>query len=411
MVLMVAILITLLSSFFVMRSQLVTQVYLRYQQNDRLLNNMQSAFDLLLSDVNVLEENSSKCVSLFDSPLDSVELYRKSWGAFELLGSRAFEHQRSFGLFALVGGQLTGSPTSLYVCDRGKPLALCGKAKLNGTCYVPESGFKRAYIEGQNYAGDQYVYGQQLKSKPTLPALEKKAADQIHHQFYQPISSDDSLVPAHVVEALDSIIHPFSQPTLVIESKGVLLVHQLLIKGNIKLIAPKIIVNSAAQLQDVLVIADEILIQKNNTSHAQFFARKSIELEEEVVLAYPSIVLYSDELQKENTPEQFAIKIAKNCKVNGDVIALKKQTSLMDPLVLIELNSIIHGYVFVQGRLSTQAEHHGFTFCDRFYLKTNSGIYENHILNARFDAAKLSPYYTGGYFLFKNHKREVVQWL
>lgn len=414
LVLTITMLVTLMSGFLVLRSGLDSQVTVLYETNDRLLNNARSGLQWLLSPNNPVPFNQPLVVDLFGEGTDSVYLERKPWGVFEIVISKAFRGKKSQVQKAMIGASQDSLPLTLYVTDLEKPIAVCGQTKMVGKCYVPAAGFKRAYIEGQNYTGDQYVNGAVLASKHELPELHPMLANVINNQLKNTILPTDSLI-AYESITVDSIVQPFDNKTIVIHSNSTLYLSGIFCEGHIKMVAPKIVVASSCQLKNVLLLADDITINDNCTLQVQAFAREHVSIGKKVVLAYPSVVAC---MQKKSTTgsvtdtEQPQVSIGEETEVTGDIITWKEKHYLeSDAWLSLDKATTIKGNVYVNGRLDVKGRIYGSTYCNRFFLKTASGIYENHLLNAELDASKLPSYYTGAPLLQQGTRREVLQWL
>lgn len=414
LVLTMAMLVTLVSAFFTLRSGLDNQVFLYYDMQDRLMNNARSGLQLLLSSANHVPLNSTKTIDLFEQGRDSVQLERKTWGAFEIIISKAFHGGQQFSQKALVGAHLAGDslPLTLYVADGERPVSVCGHTKLVGKCYVPAIGFKRAYIEGQNYSGDKYVYGQQLKSERDITPINPHLLEVLTQELNQTNRSADSLVPFETFTR-DSILNDFNNKTLRLVSSGTIQLDKFF-RGNIKISAPKIIVKASSTLENVLLVASEIWIDDEVTGQFQAVAREKIHTGKKIKLLYPSVlaVIVDPKNEKNEKQEEAHLYIGETCGITGDLICYKENGyHHQEAWLSIDRETTVKGNVYVNGKLDIKGKIHGSTYCQRFFLMTNSGIYENHLLNAELDASKLPKFYLGAPLIKTGSKKEVLQWL
>jgi len=416
LVLTITMLVTLMSAFLVLRSGLDSKISFIYETNDRLLNNAKSGFEWLLSPNNPVLFNQNLTTDLFGEGTDSVYLERKPWGVFEIIISKAFAGKKCFVKKAMIGARSIKdslSPT-LYVSDFDRPISVCGQTKLVGKCYVPAAGFKRAYIEGQNYQGDKYVYGTSLPSQRELPKLHNGLVEAIDFQLKNISLPTDSIIALESITT-DSILQSFDQKTILIHSSAPLHLSGVFIEGNIKIAAPRITISSSCQLKNIVLLADEITVDDRCTLQVQVFARERISIGKEVMLTYPSVIV-SYQKKGTNIPEgeteQPQVSIGEKTNITGDIIVWKeKNYQESEAWLSLDKETTVQGNVYVNGRLDVKGKIYGSTYCNRFFLKTNSGIYENHLLNAELDASKLPPYYTGASILHEGVRREVLQWL
>lgn len=412
LVLTITMLVTLLSSLFILKSGLDTQTGFMYETNDKLINNVESGLQLLLSDNNLVQPNASTILDLFDEGNDSVLLERNTWGAFEIISAKAFDGKKYIFKSAMIGSRRAYDtiPITLFVADLGKPISVCGNTHLSGKCYVPESGFKRAYIEGQNYTGDKYVYGTSINSERYIPELNKTFVKNLEDFIKQPINPNDSVVSIEDISTKDTIINSFQNKTLALVSQTHIHISNIVLIGNIKLIAPVIKIHGSAQLTNTLLIANTIELEDNVTGEFQAFARQQIITGKKASLMYPSLLcVYQTKPLEDNAID---IYIGEEANIVGDIISIHdKSMTEQEPYISIDKNTQITGNVYVNGKLDIKGKIYGSSYCNRFYLKTNSGIYENHLLNAELDATKLPKHYLGASFLKEGNKKEVLLWL
>jgi hypothetical protein len=411
LVLTITMLVTLMSTFFILRSNMDTQAWLLYENKDRLINNANSGFNLLLSDNYVVEQGSTKATDLFEEGNDSVCLERKPWGAFEIVISKAFMGKYSVSKKAVLGTKQQDTiPPTLYVCDFQKPISVCGNTKLVGKCYVPETGFKRAYIEGQNYSGNQYVYGSQLKSKRDLPELNKYLLKLVEDQLKKPIAPTDSIIGLD--QANDTLINSFDKKTIVIQSPFKLNLSNLVLKGNIKLVAPEINIANSCNIENIIILTQNLKVEDRFTGDFQALASKSISIGKEVKLLYPSVLVVLVKAKPDETNKDPHIYLGEKTEFSGDILCYSNpKENYTETYISLDKETIIYGNVYVNGKLDPKGKIFGSTYCTKFYLKTNSGVYENHLLNAEFDASKLPKHFTGIPLLKEGTRKEVLVWL
>ena len=80
--------------------------------------------------------------------------------------------------------------------------------------------------------------------------------------------------------------------------------------------------------------------------------------------------------------------------------------------ISIEKNAVVYGSVYSTELVDLKATVIGSVTCAKFVLKTNSAVYENHLMNAVIDRTKRNEAYVGS--LLSNSEsgiKSVVQWL
>lgn len=369
--------------------------FIDLQIQNKLITNANSGFNILLASPEIEELE----LNLFDEEIDSVLLKTQPWGVFEIGISIAHHKNKYFAKTALLGYPPDeNNETALYLADLNRPLSLAGKTNINGNAYLPESGVKRAYIERQNFVGNRLINGKQLRSARNLPELNQKHLSYISNQFSYSGEFDDS--------ENDSIINTFDKPTIHIYRDGNLRGYY---KGNVIIhSANKLLVTNKCVLEGIQIYSDEIIIENNFRGSAQFIATENIIVEDDVKLIYPSalILLISDD----NETNRNEIVLNSNSYTNGVIIISRNENKRSLPKLLIHQNAIIHGEVYVKGLSEIHGAIHGNIYTEKFYLKTPSSIYENHLLNAEIDYYKRDNVFVGSDILEKSSSRKVMQW-
>lgn len=373
----------------------------------RVLENAESGIQLLKSGELKLQFGEKTKVDLFGEETDSVELLVRSWGGFRLASSTAFFRSTSYKITALIGTRSDTGSVSLYLTDKDKPLAVCGRTVINGSAMLPKAGIKRAYIEGQNFVGSEFVHGQISQSARKLPEFDRSLKKEIEallagHQF----SVDDSILD--VSGSLEATIeNNFDNKTILIRSPGNFLIGPGKLKGNIGIVSSgTMIVGNDVVLEDVILVAPKILFKKGVHGSFQAFASDSIILEEDVVLDYPSVLgLVQTKVMKSG------ILISKNDSVSGTVFSIRKDDLTASSCIRLNKESFIYGQVYTNGWADVQGTIYGSLYCDAIQLKTPSSVYENHLLNAVIDGVKLSSHYTGVALEDRSRGTEIVKYL
>jgi hypothetical protein len=394
----------------ILASSMMLRFYLSVKESDFYMDYYlmhRHAESALVFGMHEEQFNASKQFQTLDLEVpddEQVNYASASWGMFRLVLCRIQKGEKTLEKAALCGGRAKGEIPSLYVCDLHQALSLAGSTHLEGVCYVPEQGLKRAYIEGQSYDGTSMIYGQQKTSKRELPTLEGDFTQRIEQLFKGEFSPEDSLVMFGSLTS-DSIKHSFFRRTLIVRSNGDLHLKQGYYAGNIIFIASgKLRVAKECRLHHVLLLAKEIEIE-SDASDVQAFARERVVLKNKNVLKYPSVLAV---LQEERTlpanfrqEEPYGVRLEEDSRLAGCLLSLRKK---YDPrirlLISLEKNSLLFGQIYAQDLAEVQGEVCGSMYCEKLYLKTNSSTYENYLLNAKISAKDLSPEFCG--LMFKD---------
>lgn len=408
----ISLIIAIVSSSLILFAYLSRIEFDNFEMNQRIQLNADSGLNLLLSQQSLIEVNQEKTLDLYNKGDDSVFLSRKSWGAYEIVMSRAVFKKIEAIRIAQIGYYPDSADLySLYVTDNDKPLALCGKTQIKGTAFISKAGLKRAYIEGQSFVGDALIDGQIRQSKTTLPEFNKDLIGNIQLIFSQKtITENDSVIIIEKDLSGDSLSNSFKNRTLVLTSPNSIRISDGIYEGNIAIVSDKqITVSATAVLKDVIIAAPRIIFEKEFKGNLQAFASDSIIVEKDVSLYYPSVLAI---VKGNKLPDISAIVLSENDTIMGNVFAYKSDS---DPLkqVIIRMSdkSVIIGQVYSNGYMDVKGEVKGSIMCDKIILNTPSSVYENHLLNAVIDLPALSRHYVGINLVEESNVKKVVKWL
>lgn len=408
----ISLIIAIVSSSLILFAYLSRIEFDNFEMNQRIYLNAESGLNLLLSQQSLIEVNQEKTIDLYGKGDDSVFLSRKSWGAYEIVISKAVFKKLEAIRIAQIGYYPDSSGMySLYLTDNDKPLALCGKTIIKGTAFISKAGLKRAYIEGQSFVGNTLIDGQIRQSKTTLPEFNKDLISNIQLMFSQKsITENDSVIIIEKDLSGDSLSNSFKNRTLVLTSPNSIRISNGVYEGNIAIISDKqITVSATAVLKDVIIAAPRIIFEKEFKGNLQAFASDSIIVEKEVSLYYPSVLAI---VKGGKLPDISAIVLGENDTIMGNVFAYKSDA---DPLkqIIIRMNdkSVIIGQVYSNGYMDVKGEIKGSIMCDKIILNTPSSVYENHLLNAVIDPSALSRHYVGINLVEESTMKKIVKWL
>ncbi|MBA3971410.1 MAG: hypothetical protein H0X46_04585 [Bacteroidetes bacterium] len=406
----ISLIIAIVSSSLILFAYLTHIQFESFEINQRLQLNSDSGINLLLSRQSLVGINEAKTIDLFREGTDSVNLTRKSWGAYEVVISEAIFKNSSFIRMAQVGYYSdTSERYSLYLADEDRALGLCGRTVIKGLAYLPKQGAKRTYIEGENFVGRQLVQGNIKQSKRTIPVIRQEFIDNIQ-SVCRGQQITDSVVFIDNELSEDSLSNSFLLPTLVLNAGGPLRISSGFYSGNIVILSKQIIrIAPNATLENIIISAPKVIVEKGFIGNLQIFASDSVILEEDVTLSYPSVIGL---LRDERSPVCAAIVLNKNDTVAGNIFAYKKETDVLkQAAITIDYKSMVYGQIYSSGHVDVKGTLYGSLMCTKILLKTSSSSYDNQLLNAVIDVSKLSTYFVGIDLVETSVVRRVVKWL
>ena len=408
-----AIVVTLLIA--VISSSLILYAYFNRSQlqslglQEKVLINAASGINLLLAGGSSFPLDEIQIIDLYGEYSDSVMVLRKQWGAFEIAVSKAFSKGFVSMKTAQIGANIHDDPhIALYLADQDKPLSLCGKTEIKGTCYLPKSGAKRAYIEGQSFMGNHLINGETKISERLLPEVNKDLLESNLRYFKKDIQKNDSVLYIEEVEVNDSVTRSFSQRTLLLYSDHEINLENKYYHGNIRVVsAHSVYVPRTANLQDVLIYAPVVEIEDDFTGNLQVFATDSIQVGKRCSLNYPSVIAL---LRTDKSKGNIELTIGERSILTGVLLGYQ-DISINQLKIAIGKEVLIKGQVYAKGYVELKGKVAGNLTCDKFILNTPSSVYDNHLLNATIDYSGLSTHFTGVSLLQHAQSKQIVKWL
>jgi hypothetical protein len=374
-----------------------------YQMQEGLIDNCQSGVELVLgAKATVIPKMT---LDLFQQEKDSVRLEQKAWGLLEVATVKSWSGQ---GMYrdSLIKTFLVGKEAPNYalrLSEGTSPLYVCGTTRVVGTTFLPREGVERGafnIVQGSPYTGDKLIYGKTELVKPTDMNIYKERFDDL--RALQSLRGNISLEQ-------DSILQPFNQPTLILEG-GRFNTTGLVLKGNVIIVAnERIEVSENSVLEDVLLVAPEIVIKAGFQGTVQAFAWDSLVVETGVFLDFPSVLcLLPYEERTDFSPE---IVLQEGAEMIGTLMVPSFRYNTYKSKVTIEPTAKITGQVFVKGVLQHKGIVLGSVFCTEFLLQRPAGVYENYLLDAIIDRSLLPNAYLTPSILGEKDYKQVLKYL
>ena len=407
----VSLIIGMICSSFIVVSYYGDLYFQDHQIQKSLMIDANSGIQLLLSDQSQIAPDQITKLDLFDDEQHIVELKRKAWGVYEVIQATSTKKRYKETKIALTGVDINHEDRmGLYMTDRNKPLSLCGQSIIKGKTYLPRSGVKRAYIEGQNFIGNELIQGTKATSSSVLPPVNEQLVQSSIFYLNEFSKANDSIVHFDDLAYTDSIVNPFENSTLLIHSNGQITLNDLYLKGNIIIRSErKVTLSSSCETSDILIYAPNIKVEEGFNGTVQLYASDSLVVASKCSLSYPSsLALYNNRRREEN---QY-IALGENSILEGAVFLKNDYKHPRSRAILsIGKNAVVEGLIYCNDYVELQGKVHGSIYCDRFTLKTPSSVYENHLLNAEVDPYKLSKYYAGIPLMESDQPKKIVKWL
>tara|TARA_Y100000589_G_scaffold116955_1_gene110827 strand:+ start:1944 stop:3185 length:1242 start_codon:yes stop_codon:yes gene_type:complete len=352
----------------------------RFLIQNKLILNVRSGLEFCLASSELPED---KVVDLFQEEKDSLRIRSAPYGIFTAVELSAFHVGDSINKGFLLGNKSNQkSKTALYLANSNKALGLCGKTKLNGNVFVPESGVERLYIEGQNFVGTSLFQGTKQVSKSILPAVHPKIISNINEVYAINTGSvyrDD----------LDTIVSEYS--TLVLKAEEGILLNKV-VKGRVIIVSSDFIhVSSGAELENVVLKAPVVVFDRGFEGSVQVFARDSIILGEECYLKYPSALVLKTPPKPSYSPK---ILLGSNTKLAGNIILQQSSFNVRNNgMVTLNKGVVVNGTVYSEGYTQLRyCEIQGEVYAKKLFLKARASIYENTLLNVVIDPSRKENY-------------------
>jgi len=324
-----------------------------------------------------------------------VSVENSYWGLFEKRTSVAKHKKIQFTKIGLVG-QIDENRPALYLKDNQRPVIIAGNAKISGTTYLPEQGIRMGNIYGNSYHRDNLIYGKQKKSSSTLPALDSELQQQIKmltQPFYEPQGEEVLYKEGMVLK------NSFKEETVIIKG-NVLNLDEIVLSGNIIIWATdKISVSVNSQLNDVILVAPEIIIQDWTKGNFQAFASNRIWVGKGCELFYPSaLVVHKKSQKKENKKGNPTtdIFIDSNTVIRGVVLHQDMgEANKFLPQIKVDKNAKIIGELYCSNNLELKGSVNGSVTTGNFIALENGSIYQNHLYNGIINSLSLPIEYAG----------------
>jgi hypothetical protein len=358
--------------------------FLQQALGSTLRSHADSGIQYVMAAGEALPYQETRTLDLFGDGVDSAQVSRRPWGVFELATAYAWRgrnHQFKAALIAPMPGDIGSA--ALYVPNNHAPLYLVGKAAIHGTVYASDRKFTSGYIDGRDFEGERFVYGEVKTSQSTLPPLDSTLLLALRPVFY----GQQGGYRLAAQERFPRGAFDFQQPGTAFYSSNQSIDMEDTLAGQVIIhSAMRIRITARAVLSDVIVMAPEIDIEKGFRGAVQCFATRSISVGEECVLQYPSaLVLMGQE-------QDSLIAIGSKARVNGVVVIRGiDQTVSSRATFALGRDAVFQGMAYVNAAADIQGTLRGHIMAHTFQAKLKSAVYGGHMLDGVIDADHKPP--------------------
>lgn len=364
----ICLLISILTGGLILLVSLNKEFSGRLEIQDLLVDRCQSCLEFYFS--NRDDISLPKEIDLFEDGL-VCKIDESDWGIFKSLRITSFFKKDTVVKRVMVGKVGVQEKPALYLADLGEELKITGNTKIIGDVLLPQSGYKKTNILGNNKLNKPFVDGVVTSSNQSLPEIDTPKIS---------FSNFGNGTPYSKLRNTSTIYNGFDKSTLIIDLESGNLLNRASFKGNIMLISnDTLTIGSAVSLQDVIVRAPKVIIEDNVTGRFQIFADKEIVLGKNVYLQYPSSAV----VWSRSSIFDKSISVSTEATIEGPVILGDQGRSIVDSgEISIAKDATIFGDLYCKGSLELKGNIFGTVFTNKFLLRTKNGEYTNTLMDA-----------------------------
>lgn len=360
----------ILSVILLQYKDLNTRQLQSWRTKAQLRANVTGAEDLYFSGSLDVQEGSPLIQSLHGTDEDSIMISKSKWGVFDRVSVTAFYSGDTARKAFLAGQEVTGVYPSLFLANNENTVKIGGQTRLSGNLLLPNGKLDRSYAERKYYSGRKMHYGTLNKSDKFLPKLKGSFVVPDSSQF-QVVSAEEFLDKKEVKVSL------FSTGVWV-NLSGIDVLDGVHAQGAIVLYSETPLrIKSSCKLQDVIVQAPSIIIERGAEVRAQFFAQDLIELKDYAELAYPSVIVLN------SGSSTGRVVFNRSSSFSGICLALKGDTQNGDVSIITHNNTRFNGQMYSEGSAQLKGVFNGSIYSKELHLKTKSSYYKNHLIDVK----------------------------
>lgn len=395
-------------TLLIMRGYIFSKIFFDSIKKDELERNVASAFKIY-SEVPDLFLNRDSCsLDIYGDSSAIVTLKKVKWGCYDLIEASSKWNRSNVSHIGLFGADMDrGEDLALYLTDSGINLSLSGKSLLKGTCYVPEGKIKSASVEGHPFAFKKITEGNVKSSNKILPEIDPEVPLTIQSLFND-ISYTFTLsgIKSNNIHTIDN---SFYNKTIKYYDKVSVTLSGMNLKGNLIIKSSgTITLDNSINLENVIIMARNIIIKDGFSGSFQGFALESINVEKGTYLKYPSVLGLIQDQDSKLTGSNQSVIVNGNSIISGAIIVITDDNR---GFVSISPTAVIYGQVYCNGSVELDGELFGSLYCNLFSFSASRTNYINHLLNAIINFSKLPSCFSGIEINNQNSKKSLIRWV
>ncbi len=345
--------------------------------------------------------------NLYDQPYSlsvqdgyNLTVIKKKWGAYDLYYSYVINN-RNDSLYAKIAfagyGRDSTDHTILFLRNSNSPLNIADSVLLEGDCYIPSG-----YIKFTTSTHFVPLLPDQIHSSPdTLVRLS--GINEITDWARKIVVSKEKKITID-----DSIYKSFATEQIVISADTIIIYGQL--KGNIIITGKIIKVQPAARLEDIILIADDIIFPDRFCGRLQAIAAHKIEAGSNNTFNYPTVLLLLPELNEQLLADDYYITTGDSVNISGEVYANTERYDLaIKTSINMHRNARVTGIIYSSGMLSFKGICKGTIFCEKLMNYDAQNIKPNLIRNTQIFPGP--PFFSGSKLFPLQGAQKIIKWL
>lgn len=343
-----------------------------------------------------------------------TSLETEQWGGYQIVKATIIFKTDTINRIALIGNSYKGdSLISLYLQDKNNYLTFSGTSKVTGNCHLPAMGYQNSLASVNNKIAEPIVNGEIEVSDKRLPQISSVYRDQNYASLLEQFIGLINTVNYGDFASTDTINQPFSNPTLnLINTNSDIRISNCL-SGNIKIISSNpVVLSKEAQLNNIIVYAPTIVVEKGFIGSVQLFATDSLRVESDCQLTFPSFVAIIPHPTKKFTRNRYLI-IDSLTAISGGIVALSPIKINDDNKVsklMVNKKSSVTGQIYCEGDLQLKGKVVGSVFASSLFITSEWGEIGNILENTEINSKSIPNTFVFPDLLPSSHKK-IVTWL
>jgi hypothetical protein len=368
--------------------------------HSRLQRNLRSAIAYCLADTAILHSGSPDTLDLFTQGTDSAIIRKGNWGLFNSSCVTVLSHGET-KTKCFLSGPVTDTPLDacLYLAQHDIPLYVSGTTLLTGDAYLPPAGIQSSYVDQQGFTSDKPLSGA-TKTSHNLPAV----GPQLIAYLRQLDSTGITTFPP------DSLDQSFLDTAAIFHTRSPLILSRGSLHGHILIISDSSIsVEATAVLDNILLIAPSITLERGCSGVIQAIATDSLVLRNGCRLNYPSSLIL---IKAPGATFQPTLRIGDSSTVSGAIVSLAPDPNdRIKTYVETGRHTSITGYLYAAGFVALKGEVRGEVLADYFLHRSATSVLQNFLVDATIDRSKLSAWFVGPHLFSTPHPNKIILWL